>query len=635
MFYKILTGTVYFFFLLPCLLTAQELNLDSLKHAHDTTVITYFRHNLDSLVMGKTSRVDNTRITGIERYDPITRDGAFYASLGNVGLATRDLIFDPVLTEGFDFGIRSFDLYKYVNENTRYYNHYLPITYLAYANGKYKEQLFRAAHSQGIGKPVVIAADVSVINSPGSYYNQKSDDRSLVVNGRFITKNKRYGVIANYYWNKFNVQENGGLLNDSVFEDNRESNRRIIDVNLNTAKNLVKESGTAINQYFFLTRNKIIDTLNPARNKFHLGRISQVFHFNKETYYYQDDEPLNTFYSGFDPVIDTNQTRDSLVIRKFQNTIGWDNIAVWENPEEKYIYVRFELLYENASLKDTSGITSFNSLIPKAEMVIRPFKAGKLSARANYTIGNFNNTGFLISGTWDHEIRRKEKSIFNYRAEAYLTSQEKGYFYKKYHSNYLRWENDFRNEKILMLGFKAYRKNIAAGFKLYNLTDFIYLDKNAKPAQNSGGLSVLRLYLAHNLQIKKLSLNYELVYQTISDRNVLTLPTLMGRAGIFFTLPIFRNAAIIQPGVDLFYNTAYYANNYMPSIRDFYLQDEKKIGNYIYADIFLNLMLKRFRVFLKLHHINALFGNYSYYMVPHNPMQDFAVKFGLSWTFYD
>jgi hypothetical protein len=292
-------------------------------------------------------------------------------------------------------------------------------------------------------------------------------------------------------------------------------------------------------------------------------------------------------------------------------------------------------MFENASLKDTSGTSNFNSLIPHGEVVIRPFKTGKLVGRANYTIGDFNNTGFLLSGTWDHEIKSKGKNLFNYTAEAYLTSQEKGYFYRKLHSNYLRWENDFRNEKILMLGFKVHRRLIAAGFRLFNVSDFVYLGSDAKPVQYSGGLSILRLFVSHHLQIKKFGINYEVIYQGISNRDILRLPNFMGRAGIFFTLPIFRNAAIIQPGVNLFYNTRYYGDSYLPSIMQFYIQDEKKIGNYIYADIFLNLMLKRFRVFLKFDHINALFGNYSYYMVPHYPMQDFSVKFGLSWTFYD
>jgi hypothetical protein len=73
----------------------------------------------------------------------------------------------------------------------------------------------------------------------------------------------------------------------------------------------------------------------------------------------------------------------------------------------------------------------------------------------------------------------------------------------------------------------------------------------------------------------------------------------------------------------------------MPASRMFYLQDEKKIGNYVYIDAFINLMVKRFRIYVKYQHLNSLWTQPRYYMVPHYPMQEAAFKFGMSWSFYD
>ncbi|MCK4638509.1 MAG: hypothetical protein KAT33_03750, partial [Bacteroidales bacterium] len=61
----------------------------------------------------------------------------------------------------------------------------------------------------------------------------------------------------------------------------------------------------------------------------------------------------------------------------------------------------------------------------------------------------------------------------------------------------------------------------------------------------------------------------------------------------------------------------------------------KKIGNYFYADVFLNFKIKRVLFFVKYQHFNAGFSGYNYYTVPHYPMQDAAFKFGISWKFYD
>ena len=91
----------------------------------------------------------------------------------------------------------------------------------------------------------------------------------------------------------------------------------------------------------------------------------------------------------------------------------------------------------------------------------------------------------------------------------------------------------------------------------------------------------------------------------------------------------------MQPGVSLFYNTSYYADNYMPALRMFYTQNNKRIGDYLYADVFVNLQIKRANVFIKYQHFNAGWKDYSFYMMPHYPQQSGALKVGMIWRFYD
>jgi hypothetical protein len=109
----------------------------------------------------------------------------------------------------------------------------------------------------------------------------------------------------------------------------------------------------------------------------------------------------------------------------------------------------------------------------------------------------------------------------------------------------------------------------------------------------------------------------------------------MAEVAIFVTIPIFKKAAIIQPGIQLYYNTKYYASAYMPALRSFYDQSQKEIGNFVYADFFFNLRIKRARMFFKYSHFNSHFGTYNYYMVPSYPMMDAGFRFGISWKFFD
>ena len=60
-----------------------------------------------------------------------------------------------------------------------------------------------------------------------------------------------------------------------------------------------------------------------------------------------------------------------------------------------------------------------------------------------------------------------------------------------------------------------------------------------------------------------------------------------------------------------------------------------KAANYPYLDAFVNIRIKRARLFLKLEHANSYFMGYNYFMIPHYPMADMALKFGVSWKFYD
>ena len=84
------------------------------------------------------------------------------------------------------------------------------------------------------------------------------------------------------------------------------------------------------------------------------------------------------------------------------------------------------------------------------------------------------------------------------------------------------------------------------------------------------------------------------------------------------------------------YNTAYYANAYNPALQMFYLQNDTKIGNYGYLDVFVKAKIIRSRLTLlaKLTHV---WGNAftQYYLTPHYPSKDFGFSIGVSWRFHD
>lgn len=629
-----LHATLLFLLLLPMAVFADK--LDSLLQIHDTSTIVYYYHLTDNLAAGNVQTVAGNRVTGFQRYNPLNQQDRFFASFSNVGLAHKNLVFRPKLSDGFFTGMESFDIYTFTNESTRYYRHLIPVTYLMYDSGGKKEQLFRVIHSSTIKKTVTIGVDFSIINSPGTFINSKSDDKSVVFTGQYYTKNLRFGAIANYRHNKFVVQENGGILNDTIFEEEIETDTRLFDVNLTTAQNLVKESGFLANTYFYLSgKPEVKDSTITKPPTFHAGRISYTFNYTRQIQIYTDQDPLAVFYLPFDTVINSSETYDSLIIRSFDNRFSWSNLRMDDKPELKYLLISFSINSKRSVISDSISERRFNNWIPEASVIIRPYRSMIIDLTGKLVLGDFNGGGFELQGMASQSYKTKKGNSGGINFSFLTTSQQAGYFFTNFRSNYFRWDTSFSNQVIQQAAFSLRYQGLEGKVEYHLISDYVYLDQSAHPAQYKGTINIIKASLTDEFRWKVWGIDAQLVYQINSNKELIRVPDLLARVSFFPTLSLFKNAAVFQPGVDLFYNTAYYASTYMPASRMFYLQDEKKIGNYVYMDVFVNLMVKRFRFFVKYNHLNSLWSEKKYYMVPHYPIQGGIIKFGLSWSFYD
>ena len=93
------------------------------------------------------------------------------------------------------------------------------------------------------------------MNAPGAYLRQRANHINFVATLQYFTKNKRYGVIANFLLNRLVISENGGIKYDSIFEQNLETNRQILAIKLDQAENRVRENGFFMKHYFNLSRH--------------------------------------------------------------------------------------------------------------------------------------------------------------------------------------------------------------------------------------------------------------------------------------------------------------------------------------------------------------------------------------------
>jgi hypothetical protein len=156
------------------------------------------------------------------------------------------------------------------------------------------------------------------------------------------------------------------------------------------------------------------------------------------------------------------------------------------------------------------------------------------------------------------------------------------------------------------------------------------------PVQYANTINYLSVKASKELKFGKFALDNTLLYQKAGQQdNILNVPEFLTRNTLYFSHDMFRKALFFQTGVTLNYFTNYYANDYNPVIGEFFVQNNKKIGNFTNFDFFFNARIQRTRVYLIAEHFNSSFSGNNFYSSPSNPYRDFIIRFGLVWNFFE
>jgi len=610
---------------------------DSILTPVDSLSVYYFEGSIENLKLNKLSYID-TNTYNFQRFDPLHINNGLYSTLSNIGLAAKNLVFSPTLSTGYYLGCSAFTNYIYHNEKVKYYELFVPYTDLTYVMGSNREQNFNVVFTRELFKGFTFGLDYALNFSPSNnspYLRSGINNQRVFFTSQYYTENRRYGVVANYLANKIIVEENGGIKYDSVFEDNLESDRRLIPINLTNAVNMVKHSGFFVEQYFNLLPPS--GKNDSVKKRIDPGNISYSFRYLRNQFVYQDGDTLSPFYVGHNTPLDTVSTFDSLFQRQFQNTLRWSNIGYHDNPNDKIFYI-----FAGATHNYIEQLLPYDSVTSKYSQVITfggvAFNFGRsfhLDIDANYVFGDYNDGDYKLNATLNQYLGNEDRNIGSLKFRLKLINKMPEWYYNNYQSNYYRWSNDLKKEKYLILSGSYNYKQFSAGATFYTIGNYTYLNDSISPRQIENGETILQIFAEGTIPLNKFGINTRVVYQTTSQPNIIRFPTISGVLDLYFRAPIFKKAATLQTGFQITYFSEYYADAYMPELRLFHTQNDVKIGNYPYADFYVTLMVKRARLFFRMAHFNSYFGDYRYYMAPHYPARDSRFYFGVSWRFHD
>jgi hypothetical protein len=580
-----------------------------------------------------------------DKYSPLN------ATLGSYGLPFYQINFFDRVTDPDKFLFSTFYPLMYQPEKYLFMNTQVPFTELVWTYAgprELAEQTFRVRHSQNVNRYLNFGLVYDIVYNLGQYSYQRAIDKDFTFHSSYTgDKYKMYFAAG---LNSFSTNENGGIKDQTQLKDFAPRDVAVNLGGLNKALGLIK------NQNLFLVQRYTVgkkvsapeDTSMVQKSRtFRLnGTFTHIFILDNNRRTYTDNSPQSGFYDT--SFVSSESTFDSLSARSIKNTIRFD-FSTDETRKFRLgggVGIRNELFRysqivptHDTLLADTSvWRRSNNVLIGRLYSDIgdlfRWVATGELYLNG-YRAGDFNLNGIISkSFSW-------KKGIATWDITGSITRRKPSFWCDQWGSNNFEWHNDLSKEFRMDLGtrfhFPARTAEVRFNYAIIdNYTDF---DTTAYPSQHTGGLSVASLYIKKDLRAWKFHLNADLLIQKSSNSGILDLPLATGRAaGYFEHLFNFRqtNGQLnTQIGAEITYHTLYHPYAYMPATGRFYRQDAAETGNYPFINVFLNLKLRRTRIFLMLDHVNSGFTGYNYYMVPSYPMNIRMFRYGLAWTFYD
>lgn len=601
----------------------------------DSTRTTYFSHSFDSLFLGKVHAID-TNLLYFSRFDFTSLDEFGMATLSNTANPARSLFFKPEIYYGYDFYPSAYRLYQRSGKDVQFRQPLSPLTEISYLMGSKREQHLRVNFSRLVAPRTVVGMDYGLINSPGYYKNHLVDQNNVYFTARHNTSNFRYGAAAWYFHNKLTNRENGGIVNDSIFENNIETDRRLYGVNLQDAQNRIKLSGFGFEHYFILlpqVLHRDDDTL-PQKRNFQLGRITHHFEYLRNQWVYSERSPLENFYKPYDSVLNPQGTYDSTYQSAIINRIQWSSLGyrMHESPPPLHLYAGIELV--NILQSDSLVSNRYFQLNPYGGVSINLLNSLFIDGRLKVVSGNWAGGDLYLEGAVKQYFGTSQRNLGNLYGNLLLANQSPSWFHQRYYSNHFRWENNFVNTRMLRFEGGYHIKGISAG-AVYNLIDRpVYFGTEGRPRQSGGSANVLQLYGKMHLSPGNFDFIGRVAWQYADNDSVLRVPALIARARLLYTFEAIKNVATIQVGFDASYHSEYYADAWMPALRSFHMQNRKKVGNYPYVDAHVALKLKRARVFFQATNLFSLTGYSYYFTTPGYPMRDQRFVLGVNWRFY-
>jgi hypothetical protein len=477
------------------------------------------------------------------------------------------------------------------------------------------------------------------LRSEGKYINQLASTGNFRFTTSYNTLNKRYFANAHYTYQDILNEENGGITTISDFEneDPRFDNRQRLEVYLTDAKSFLKGKRIFLDHFFRIYSDKGANNLY-VNHQFNYE--NKFFEYNQATVSSKvGSETFNRFGDSFV----TSGINDQTHYNKMYNKVG----LTYENTTlGKFQFFaddfRSNYYYNQILIFDTKTIPASLSRNINSIGGQYDYQKNKWNGKFLYSRAVTNESLSNLDATLQYDMNDDFQFSFEYQNLNKLPNDN----YNLYQSSYVNynWSNSFKNEKINSVVVNATTPWVVGSLQLLTMDDHLYFSNTATdlkkqiltPSQYNNTINYLSLKLSKEIQFGKFALDNTILYQKTDQQDaILNVPEIVTRNTVYYSDYLFKNAMFLQTGVTLNYFSSYFANDYNPVIGEFFVQNNKEIGNYPNLDFFINAQIQRTRIYIKAEHFNSSFTGNNFYSAPNNPYRDFTIRFGLIWNFFN
>lgn len=591
---------------------------DSLRrrNKHEDSITIRFRY-LDS---ASSYKLDSSVSDFYLRY-PVP---ATHIYLGNTGLASKSLLFSPVMEAGFDQGFHAFDVYKWKLDRVRFFNTTRPYSELNYFLGSRVEQIIEVMHTQNIKPNWNFAFQYRLINAPGFFQNQRTNHNNYLFNSGFHSKNVRYHNYLVLLGNKMLASENGGIidttniLEDPIYKERYNINTYLGGVNpfssnffgskINTGNRYNEFTVLLRQQYDFGQKDSIVTDSTVTPLFYPRLRFEHTLQLEKNKYVYQDFVGDSQYYrKNYDTSIG-NPLDTLLLVERWR--ILHNDFSIYQFPDAKnqQQYFRIGLTIQNIIGELSAGRKTFFNSFGHAEYRNRSRnQQWDISANGKLFFTGFNAGDFDAHISLQRMLGKKlgylQLGFENAsRTPSFLFDNRSSFFLMKTPVT-LKKENN--THLFASYYLPSFRLKLSGHY--YLVTNYTYFTSFFKIKQEGTLFNVLQIALQKTTRLgKRWNWHADIWFQQKIGSVELNVPVIYTRHRVAYEGSLgFKNLDIAM-GAEFKYRAAYKADNYSPVLGQFFFQDSVTIRNSL-PDIaaYVHFRIRPFKAFIRMENLNT------------------------------